>query len=372
MDINLQGNKHLQIRAFYLFFIMNAIQIDVGVIGIPKIVSVDAGYDAWISILISYIYMALLILCMIYILKQYKNADILGIQVDLFGAFFGKLLGTIYILFFVLYVSSVSVTYAQIVRVFIFPDMNDLTIVVMLVILIVYAVLGGFRVIVGVAFLFFLLTQWVLLLLIDPIMEIDFHHFLPILESSWSDILKGTRSSSYTFMGIQLLFFVYPFIQNKQNVRKPILFGLTYNTFVVLLFTVISIGYFTEGQLERRIWPVLNLFKTQSFPFIERLDYLVVAEWMMVSVPSMIFLTWGVTYGIKRLYKVPQKWTLYIVAVLLLITSPLINKHFEIQNYINLVEQIGFWLVYIYPFLLLPIVLIKAKWRKRGAKKHAN
>jgi hypothetical protein len=112
-------------------------------------------------------------------------------------------------------------------------------------------------------------------------------------------------------------------------------------------------------------WPILTLFKSVSFSFIERFDYLVVMEWMMVSVTTMMLLMWGITYGMKRLYAVRQKTTLYIVTIILLIISSIIKYDYKVDQLTDRVSQIGFWIVFVYPLVLLPLVLIKKKRQKQ-------
>ena len=154
MDINLKLKKNLQIRAFYLFFIISSIQIGVGIMGTSRIVYLEALQDAWISILIASIYLFIVIIVMLSILKQYDNADIFGIQVDIFGNWFGKLLGSIYIIHFAITFFSVLITYLEIVRIYIFPTLNNVTLGSLVLMLVLYGLLGGIRVIVGVCTLF--------------------------------------------------------------------------------------------------------------------------------------------------------------------------------------------------------------------------
>lgn len=369
MEINLKIKPNLSIRAFYLFFIISSIQLGVGIMGAPRVIFIEARQDSWISIIIATIYIIIVLFVMLLILKQYENADIFGIQVDIFGSIFGKLLGTIYIVYFAANLLSVLITYIEVVKVFIFPQLNNFVMGLFLICLIVYSVLGGLRVIVGVCFLFFILSNWILFLLIHPAVQIDITHFQPAFQASFVELLKGARSSAYTFIGFEILFLIYPFIQNKKKAKMPIFLASLFSGAITLIATVIAIGFFSHEQLERREWSVLALFKIQRLSFIERFDYIVVAEWMMIIVPNMILLMWGVTYGMKRLYKVPQKLTLYIVAILLLIACSFLDQHFQIQKVINNVGKVGFWIVYVYPFILLPLVLFKRRWMKRKEDK---
>lgn len=365
MDINVKLKPHLKIRAFYLFFIIFGAQIGVGVMGVPRYIYQSAHQDSWISILIMLIFMIVVAYVMILILKQYDNADIFGIQIDVFGKWIGNILGTIYILYFAASFVSIILTYTEVIQIFLYPSIPSYIVGLMLVVLVIYIVLGGLKTIVGVAFIFILLTQWLLILLYDPISRMDWGHFLPMFQASIPELLQGAKATTYTVSGIEMLFVIYPFIDNKERVKIPVFLGVCYTAFIILISTVVAIGYFSSQDLSEIEWSVLTLFKSVSFSFIERLDYVVIVEWMMVIIPNLAILMWAMTYGIKRLYKVRQKTTLYIVAIVALIIVSFVKYDIYINKLTNIISKVGFWLVFVYPLVLLPLVLLKKKWRKR-------
>lgn len=366
MKINLSIKKSEQIRAHYLFFIILGIQIGVGFLSAPRFIFKEAHQDAWISIIIAYFFMLLTVIVMLKILSSYENTDIFGIQVHLFGKWFGKFLGCLYLLFFMAELLSVLLAYIEVVQVFIYPTIHSFVIGSLLLILVVYSVIGGIRIVTGVVFLFVILSPWFFFLLYDPILRMESSHFLPILEASITDLLKGAKTSSFSFFGLELLFIIYPFVNDKEAIKRPTYWGLTVSAFTVLMTTIISIGYFSPNDFDLIDWPVVSLFKSVSFSFMERFDYFVIAEWMMVTVPTAILLMWALTQGTKRLFQVKEKTTLLITSLSLLIVLTLINTVMEIQIVIDTVAEIGFWVVFVYPFILLPIVLIKTK--RRGKK----
>lgn len=370
LDINVKLKPNLKIRAFYLFFIIYGIQIGVGVMGIPRYIFEKAHQDSWISILMMLLFMIIVAYVMIRILKQYENADIFGIQVDIFGKWIGKVLGSIYILYFAASFISIILTYIEVVQVFLYPTMPSFIIGLLLLCLVVYSVLGGIKTIVGVVFLFFFLTQWLLFLLYDPITRLDWDHFLPMFQASFPELLEGAKATTYTVSGFEILFVIYPFIDNKEKAKLPVFLGLCYTTFIVLISTIVAIGYFSTEDLGDVEWSVLTLFKSAAFTFIERLDYIVIVEWMLVIIPNLVLLMWAMTYGMKRLYKVRQKITLYTVAIIVLIIVSIVRQDVHINKLTDLLSRFGFWLVFIYPLILFPIVLLKKRWRKmRGSAK---
>lgn len=365
IELNMNVKKQLRIRAFQMYFIIIGIQIGVGILGTPRYIFNVSHQDAWVSVLIAFIFMLLVVWSMFMILGQYDNADIFGIQVDVFGKWIGKALGTFYILFFIAELLSVVIAYIQIIHVYLYPKMPALVIAILLISLTIYTVLGGIRVIVGTVFLFTLLCPWVFILLYDPITRMEWSHFLPLFDASMIELLKGARTTAYSFFGLEILFIIYPFIDNKKEARIPVFLALCTSALLVLVTTIISIGYYSPNDFNLMDWPVLSLFKSVSLAFIERFDYLVVAEWMMVTTPTMMLTMWMITHGMKRLYGISQKKTLYIVSIFLIIMTFFIKTNFQIETFTNVVVKFGFWIVFVYPIILLPIVFFKKKRERR-------
>src|SRR5699024_406619 len=140
-----------------------------------------------------------------------------------------------------------------------------------------------------------------------------------------------------------------------RNVKLPTFLGVSFTTFIVLATVIISIGYFSSQELEKTNWAVLKLFRGISLPLVERLDYLIMVEWMMVTIPTMLILMWCITYGTKRLFAIKQKTTLYGVSILLLIICSFIKYEYTSEKIGYITDQIGFWLIFVYPTVLLPI-----------------
>src|SRR5699024_9458607 len=146
---------------------------------------------------------------------------------------------------------SVLLTFVEVIQLFLYPTIPTLVIGLILMILVVYSVLGGIRVIVGVAFLFILATLWVFILLYDPITRMEIIHFHPMSEASATDILKGANATDYTFLGIEMLFLVYPFNENKKKAKLPVYVGLAGSALLVHVNTIISIGYYSPYDFNK-------------------------------------------------------------------------------------------------------------------------
>ncbi len=361
MKINLNISPGERIRAHYLFFIIIGIQIGVGILGAPRYIAEHAHQDSWISILIAYIGTLIITAIMFAILSRYENTDIFGIQHHIFGNFLGKFMGIVCILFFFIQLLTTLITYIEVVQIFLFPSMPTVVMTFLLLIPICYSILGGLRIVVGVVFLFSFLSFWIVVLIYDPITRMDVTHFLPMFEASLTDLLKGAKATTFTLLGFNILLYIYPFIDNKENAKKPVYLGLTFTGFVLLVSTIVSIGYFSPNDISIMSWPVLSLYKSVQFSFMERFDYIVIVEWMLVVLPTSILLMWAIVYGMERLFQVQQKASLLGSSILLLILCLFITTDLQIQKVTNFVGDIGFWFVFVYPVILFPLVLLKTK-----------
>ncbi len=308
MRINLDISKGIQIQAFYLFFLIHTMQIGAGLMGVTTHIFQPAKHDAWISILIAGLWMHLIIFVMIKLLEQYQNADLFGIQRDVFGKWINL-----------------------------------------------------------VAFLFFLLTIGLVSVLYKPITYMDMNHFFPILDVSLSELLQGTYKTTYTFLGLEILLFAYPYVKNKNKAHLSAQLGVLLTVILTFSVVFVTIGYFSPDQLNRLIWPTLSLFKIIRLPFLERFDVIAVALWMLIILPNIIIFTWVLSHNFKRLYGASEKYAIYIVSILLFIFSSLFQYRININTLTDLSAKVGFYIVFVYPLVLLPIVLIKKKLqRKRG------
>lgn len=368
MEINLNVKPNLQFRAFYLFFIIAGLQLGVGIIGAPRFIYLEAERDSWLAILIAFLFTCLVATAMLYILNQYENADFFGIHVDVFGKWLGRILGTLFLFYLLLSFLSILMTYIQVIQIFIYHALPNWVLTALIMILVVYAVFGGVRVVVGVTFVLFIITFWLIVTLYDPFIRMNWNNFLPMFQTSLPDLLKGAKATSYTLSGFEILMVIYPFVINKHKAKLPTYLGLAYTFIILVLVTMISIGYFSPVGLKNINWAVLLLVKSTSFTFLERLDYIVVVGWLMVIVPNLVLLMWAVGYGMKRMYKISQKKTHWVVTILILIIVNFFRFDYQITALTDWVARIGFWVVYIYPLILLPLVLLKKNWKnKKGS-----
>ncbi len=125
MNQTLNIPNDIKIKAFYLFYIINSVQIGVGITGYPKIVFAEAKKDSWISLIIAVLIVHIIIACIIYILNSYDNTDLHGILEQSFGKIIGRTVSFLFIIYLVLAITSIYLNFIEIVNVFLFSRLSD-------------------------------------------------------------------------------------------------------------------------------------------------------------------------------------------------------------------------------------------------------
>ncbi|WP_078380289.1 GerAB/ArcD/ProY family transporter [Sutcliffiella halmapala] len=359
MNTQTTPKKSLLLQAFLVFFIVHTNQMGVGIAGVQRIIFFESKQDAWISVCISYIGMVVVIAAMCYILRTFKDKDLFDIHVSLFGKFIGTILNLVYITYLLAGLLSIILGYTEIVQAWIFPDMKSWTISSFILFLTLYGVFGGIRTVVGVSFLGFFLAIWLVLLIYEPIRYMEWTNFLPILEASPKELLRGAYKTSFTVLGLEILYFVYPYIRNKEKVHIYAQLGVFFTFLLILLLTIVAIGYYSAEQLEKTIWATLSMFKIIQFPNLERFEFFAVSMWLVIILPNTLFMMWAATKGLKKIIKIKQRKLVIICSILIIALTMLFNRRVEINLYIDVVGLFGFGVIFVYTIILFLIVFVR-------------
>lgn len=355
------------INAFLLFFIIHTAQIGIGIQGFQRIIYQDAKHDAWISVLLAGLFTHIVAIFMLKTLEIYGSNDLYGIHQDVFGKWIGNFFNIIYILYCSVAFFAVLRNYIEVVQTWVFPDLNTWFLAATLLLIAIYTFTGGLRVIVGVSFFSFVLSIWLYPLLAYPMNYLEPRSLLPILETNMSGILKGVKSMTFTIIGFEILYVIYPFVKDKKNAKKHIHLGLFMTTMIYLAVMLVALMYFSGGQLKKTIWATLSIFSIIEFPFIERFEYVAVCFWMLIILPNLCLFLWAAFRGTRRLVKVSVNKFVWVFSFIILLVSLTFKTRTQINTFNDYYGQVAFYIVFVYPIILYVLAVVKKKFKSRGA-----
>ncbi|MGR3763078.1 GerAB/ArcD/ProY family transporter [Rossellomorea sp. NS-SX7] len=364
MNVSVHPKQQNLVNAFLVMFIVHSAQLGVGVQGFQRIIYMEAKHDAWMSVILSGIITNIIGLIMVKTLQAYESADLYGIQRDVYGKWIGTLFNLVYVSYCLGAFLVIIRNYIEVVQAWVFPEVPTWFLAITLIILVLYGTLGGFRIIAGVSFFSVFLALWLLGLLGYPLQFINWQNIIPMFESNAMDILKGTYAMTFTVIGFELIYSYYPYIKEKQKTNRYVQIGLVYTTFLYAAVMVVSLGYFSGGQLERTIWATLSLFKIVRLPFIERFEYVAITFWMLIILPNLMLYLWSASRGMARIFRRKEKTFIWIFALMLFVVLQFFVTREQINSLSDYFGKVSFYIVYCYPIVLYLFVMIKKRFRK--------
>ncbi|MBS4174365.1 GerAB/ArcD/ProY family transporter [Bacillus sp. FJAT-49736] len=352
---------------FFLFFLVQSMQIGTGLLGFQKFVAIYAGYDGWQSVLFAGLTMNII---MWFVFKQLEmvNGDLCDIHWTVFGKPIGNLFNIFIALYYVWYALTVLRNYIEIVQVWMFPDLSTFWFAISYLVLCVYIIYGGFRTIVGISFFSFILPFYIIFVQGFTLPFSDFHHFLPVFDHSINDVVNAAQQMSLANSGFETLLIYYPFLKNPKKAKKYGQISLLFTTLMYLFTTLITFAYFAQTELKREIWPTLTAYKIVKLPVVERFEYIGIANWCLTILPSSCITLWCAGRLLKRTTKIKMKYGVLLYGALILLGCIAIKTRAEIDILNALTNDFGFFMGYIYiPLLFVLLWLaIKIKSKKKA------
>ncbi len=351
------------IPAFLLFFIVHSVQFGVGIHGFQRIIYQDAKQDAWISILLAGLATHIVAIFMLKTLEMYGLNDLYGIHQAVFGKWIGNLLNVLYILYFTTAFFAVLRNYIEVVQTWVFPDLSTWFLTISLLLIVIYSFTGGLRVIVGISFFSVILSVWLFPLMAFPMKYAEPGNLLPILEADVTEILKGVHSMTFTIVGFEILYVIYPFVKDKEHAKKPVHLALLFTTLIYLGIMLITLTFFSGEQLMKTIWATLSLFGIVKFPFIERIEYMVVCFWMLIILPNLCLFVWAAFRGTRRLVEVNALKFFGLFSLVIFLASILLKTRSQINTFNDYYSRVAFYIAFVYPIILFAIAAARRKFK---------
>ncbi|CDQ18403.1 spore germination protein (amino acid permease) [Halobacillus karajensis] len=350
----------------YVFFLVNSMQVGVGILGFEKYLVEKAGFDAWVSILIAGGILHV-VLWMIYRLLQKGGGDIVHIHKLVFGKYIGGFLSLLFCAYFTLLAFTVLITFIEVIKVWVFPGLQSWIFGFVLLLLVYYLVSGGFRVITGVCLISVLIGLPILLLKFFPVQAGHTMTIYPVLSHDITEILSASKQSVLSFLGLEFLLIYYPFIKNPKKSKKWAHFAVFYTTMIYLISLLVTFVYYSEEQLKQVVWGTISAWKIVEFPFIERFEFVGIAMWLYVVLPNICLGLWGATRIPKRVFNIKQKYLVIIFCIGFYIPLGFIEGRPVIDAINTFSGQAGFYIILYIP-VLLALKIISDKVRKRHEK----
>jgi spore germination protein (amino acid permease) len=348
------------VSGFFVFFLIHASLIGVGLLSFQHLIYESAGNDAWISVLIMGLSLHIII-WMIFKMLGNPAKDIVDLHRILLGKYLGSAVSFIMIGYYFLLALTVFRGYIEIIQIWMFPNLRTWILAFLFALILYYAISGGFRVIVGYCFFGVVFGSLLPLLLYFNLNYGRFINVLPMFNHSIKDLLASSANSGIMFMGFESLLLYFPFIKAPEKNAKWAHLGLLLSTFKYAVLIIVTLMYFSQGLLSHTYWPTLVMIKVIEFTFFARIEFLFICIWLMVIIPMLCLSIWSCTRIIKRVTNLKPTLSLCLILLATFLSSLPFNDRVKIEWLGKHVVKLGFYFIYVYIPLIFLLYFIHSK-----------
>jgi spore germination protein len=269
----------------------------------PNTVVPTARQDAWISVALGNIYPIYLLLICLIIAQKYPEDNILKLSNICFGKILGNTLNLIFLGYFLLIETILATGFSNVLRVFIsfYIENNKILLTVFLVP--AFVAYKGLKTLGRMTKIIFYLTLPIVLIPLSAIKFGTILNIMPLFGSGAFNILKAVKEAITAYTGMELLFILYPFLNNKNKLKSCGIISILFNTALYTWFTFITIYYLGVSLIPKFLWPALAVSESVSIPIIESFRFLTLSFWFFMTLRSLSIFYYAISFGLTVIYK---------------------------------------------------------------------
>lgn len=313
-------NTFLTFNQFMITLISS--MLGMGITYLPNSVIKDAKQDGWMACIIGGLYPLYMVVVAKYICKKFPNDNILTLSKKYLGNFFGNVLNIIFITFFIFVGTSEFAALNNALRTYVTSFLKSYQVFLAALIPMAYAAYKGIKPIGRLNEIIFYLT---IILIIIPAAALVYGsvlNLMPFFGSGLLNILKASKETVFFYTGIEVIFIIYPFLQDKKKIFKCGILSIIFTVVVYTWITVLTIYYLGIDISPKYFWPVAVLSESVMVPIVNSFRYIFVSLWALLVFRCITLYYFSASYSLNQLIKkVPaEKFTLLLYPVIVCIS----------------------------------------------------
>ncbi|MBV7272324.1 endospore germination permease [Clostridiaceae bacterium UIB06] len=346
MENNRNSINSTQARLFML-----TAEIGVGILSLPADLAKSVGHDGWICVIAACFISIVAGILIAFFLKRYSDRSILEINKLLYGKYIGTFINYVLVVYTFLISSYILRRFSELIKISILRNTPSVILSFFVTIPTIYLTWYGLKAICRYCKLFYASMATMLLLLVLVSKNIRITFLQPVGEAGLMTIIKGVGTVSFSFLGYELLSFIYPNIEDKNKVVKSTIIATFLSGIFYVLIVIVCTGVFGENRMKFMTFPTFSLSRIYKSEVIERVDLFFISFWMPITTGAMrnyYFCTYDSCYRLLNIKK-PK-----VLHTLVLITTVVVSR---IPKNVIQVEKLG-KLVNIYGISVIGFLLI--------------
>lgn len=298
-------------------FILIGIMMDVSVANLPNDVITFAKQDGWLSVIIGAIYPLYIALLSIYVSEKFPNKNILMLSKMYLGNILGTILNILFLLSFFSYMPALFSEICNIIREQIISSLAPLKIYIILFLLGAYMANNGVKVIGRVCSISFFIILFIISPTIMILKEGSYLNISPIFGAGIVNIIKGSKTTMYAYALSELIFLIYPFINDRKKIKSSVLKAVGFTCISYTWITFITIYYLGKDIIPKTIWSFFKV--TEGVEIANNFKYIFISFWIIIGIKSIGILEYVYMFILDDIKKIKNKRMAYVTMAVILI-----------------------------------------------------
>lgn len=363
-----------KINGNQIFWMISTMQIGMTILlTITPSIAV-AKQDAWIAIAISTLFSAGLAYVLSRISIMYPGETLVTYAPKILGKFLGHIVILLYVIYWYTVLAIILRQYADFMIGTILPLTPVLVPIIGMLLVAAYVSFAGIEVLARCSEVFGpLVLLGIMLPLLLNFSQFKINNLLPVMvDGSPLVLLKGALPTA-SFLGDNiLLMMILPFLSKPREGTKSAVLG----SVVAGVFTMFSamqcIAIFGYSAAARQTYPFLNLVRFISFGFLQNLDSIVIAIWIMGIFIKVSLYLFAASYGSAQWFGVKRWRTVIFIAAPVALVLAMLPRNF-VDSSILYPQLVAVPFNLPVHFILLPLLLwIVGFIRSKNKSKNKN
>ncbi|MGG2027698.1 GerAB/ArcD/ProY family transporter [Gottfriedia sp. S16(2024)] len=314
----MNGTK-LNISYYQFVLMIFGVQIGIGMLSLPHNLAEIAGTSSWISILFGGLISTLLSMFYIKLSQKVPHENFSSLITIYLGKFLGKICLLILLIYFLYAGYLVLMLSVLFVQAYLLQHTGAYVILFLFLIPTYQLITGGIPLIAKYIETIFPLVIFFLLMLFLTLKEPNFKNLFPIIKEGWLPILKAVPTTTMSFLGIEITFIIYPYLDKKEKAMNGVMIANAMSTFTYLFVTIISFVNASPYEILDIFTPVIAMLSAIEFQFLERMDVILLSLLFMVISKTWVTYFWAGLDGFNEIFKI-KKFPLFVLTIFIIIT----------------------------------------------------
>jgi spore germination protein (amino acid permease) len=315
-------NKDSLLTENQLTYILVGSMIGSSVLTLPIDVVKYAEQDGWISCILGLIYPMYMFFIAHYMYKKFPKENILILSKKCFGKIIGTILNFIFIIFFLLILTEAASGIANLLKIYMvsFLDKNKILITIFLPA--TFIAYKGIKPLGKTNEVIFYLTFLAFIIPIGALKDGMLINIMPVFGSGIVNIIKATKETALAYSGMEILFLIYPFLQDNKSLKKCGLKSVLITGIVYTWFVFITIYYLGIDIIPKFIWPLVTVTEAITIPVINNFRYIFIVLWTVIMIKILSNYYYSFTFGLSEIIKkVSRKQFIFLMYPLIFYLS---------------------------------------------------